>query len=331
MGGPKAHHYVPRTYLRAWQDNTNKLWVYNKSDNSLFRHSTVETVMEGTNFYGLSINDPLVLSDDDLEAIFKPLNNLNITIESKQLKTLHEYRDNFNDFDNWQITNNDGTLAKRKMIFNDINKANLKRLEDGWNIIENDWAALRLKIEETVNSKIMKLYSEDIEYLENFIIGQEWRTPSAIDSYKEMMNSIKPIADLLESGKTEDYDPLEEFAKALFLKNIGRFQDNDINLSIGKGYKQVKDMLQFVFIKAKGKSKFLTSDNPVFTIIDSDFENGRYNGQYMPLSPEILIGRFKGNSKEIMTSYMDDIFVNKMNEKIISASREKYVSSHEIK
>lgn len=330
MGGPKYHHYVPRTYLRAWQDNENKIWVYKKEDNSLLRHSTVETVLGENHFYSLGTDNFMAQSQDDLKEIFKPLDTLRVTYNNNELKTLEQYRDFYYEFDKWDITRLDETPVSKKRLRSEIERIKIKRLESGWDIIENRWADLRAKIEESINLKESKLDTDDIEYLEMFMAGQEWRTPASIEQYKALMMEIEPIAEMFKDIKEYEPDALEEFATSLFLKNIGRFQENDTSGAILRGYDKAKETLSFMFIKAIGTERFLTSDNPVFNIIDNSFEGGKYNGQYMALSPEIIIGRYKGDNKTVGFTTSNDYMVIQLNKKIIQNTYKMYVSSCKI-
>lgn len=327
MSGPKAHHYVPRVYLRAWEDVSNKVWVYNKVDNLLFRHSTVETIMEETYFYALSIDKSLALSNDDLEEIFAPLKELNVSLEDKKLSKLAEFRDNFIDFDKWIITRSDGTNVRKPKIYNDITEKKIKRLEYGWDIIENNWGTTRRKIINLVNANATLLDKSTKEEIIMFIVAQEWRVPTAIDYFEDLIRELSPYFDKIE---TQEYSPYKEFAQAYFYKSIEKFQQGDQEKGVGKEREIISQNLQFIFAKAVGKKKFYTSDNPVFTIINNGFSNGKYNGIYMPITPEIIAIGVRGKEDFIRIVNLDDATVEMINNELIKATNEKYISSCEI-
>ena len=72
MSEPKLHHYVPRFYIRNFVDAKNKLWIYDKITDRIFR-TTPNNIAAENQFYRLP--DPLVGNDGPL-AIEKALAHL---------------------------------------------------------------------------------------------------------------------------------------------------------------------------------------------------------------------------------------------------------------
>lgn len=49
MAKYKFNHYVPATYLRSWNDDTVKIWVY--KEQKFYRHGKAEKLLGSDDLY----------------------------------------------------------------------------------------------------------------------------------------------------------------------------------------------------------------------------------------------------------------------------------------
>jgi len=114
-------HYVPRTYLEAWENKKEQLTVYVKGEDRKFLKNTNKVLGEN-DYYTLTADNLLVLKEDDRRRIFGFLNEYTIYFNNKRLLKLDDYVYNLNKIDEWIIRNNEGFLLDSGEIKNRIFK-----------------------------------------------------------------------------------------------------------------------------------------------------------------------------------------------------------------
>lgn len=324
----KKQHYVPQTYLEAWNDKTDKVRVYDK-EGKLYRYAKVDNVLYENDFYTKTVNDSVILTDEDKKIIFEILQDYEILYKSedgnKALSTVDEFSIYYFDFDKWDIYRKDGTKVKKKPIEDSIEKVRITILEEQWKTIENGWGDLRNTIKTKIE-KEQKLSQENIKDLLNFVIGQKWRTPRALETCKGYVGSVldcikEEMGDIYEVEK-------ENMGIALFKSEISRFQKMDNSCNILKEL-EMYEKCHLIFFKPIGR-KFLTSDNPVLILLDKEFMKGNFNGIYIPITPNLMVGLFKGNSNKYTVGTMRTNIVRRFNKRIKENSSKYYLSDHEL-
>lgn len=325
----KRQHYVPRTYLESWNDNTKKIRVYNKDDNKLYKYCKPNKALFENDFYTKKVEDVLVLTNEEKCKIFKALDGYKVIYENnkeeKELVSLEEYAIYYFDFENWNVLREDGTFVNKKLIKDKIEKVRITELEEQWKIVENDWGTLANKIESYIlNQKALE--RSDLNDLLTFMVAQKWRTPNALNVYKNLINSI--LFSLKETIGCMYEVERDSLSNAVFKKQIMKFQSNDENSNILKEIEALKNC-HMVFYQPIGR-QFITSDNPIITIIDNNLLKGNYNGIYFPISPQLMLALYRGDKDKYLVTTMRSNIVRRFNNRIKACALKYYVTNYKL-
>lgn len=323
----KKQHYVPQTYLEAWNDDSNRIYVYQKNDNKLYRHSKVDKVLYENDLYTKTIDDVVILNEEEKKEIFSSLDGYKIYYKSdseeKILTTYNDLATYYFDFDNWIITREDGSVVSKKALKDSIENKRLTDLEENWRIIENNWAVLRSSIEDCIkNEKLIN--RNQIDSILEFLVAQKNRTPKALEECITRIEKVmSPIKELMG-----DFYEVEKklLGESYFKDEIIRYQNEDSQSNIVIEIDQLKK-LQMAFFKPI-EGKFITSDSPVLTIIDNNFMKGKYNGIYFPISPDLMIALYRGNNSKYVVGTLNSDVVRMFNDRIKKESLKYYVTNY---
>lgn len=319
----RNQHYVPQAYLKAWTDLSEKLYLYNK-DKSLIKYSKTENVLYTPHLYTKNAVDTLILTDEDIELIFGILRDYVIKLDGIVLSSIYECARHYDFFDEWEIFNKDGSLAKKKRIKHEIDQTKITTIEHRWDQIENSWLKLKERVEKSVTNRSGSITREDLNQIYNFIVAQKWRTPKSIQYYKEM---IDPLIKILEEQFGDACkDVSHEYSEAYFKKSLMKYQDKKEKSHMIKELELVNECTVVFFI-TENDDHFYTSDNPVFIITDKDFYNGNYNGMYFPLSPKILCAIYKGDPEKYLILSMPSELTEVFNNTIVNNSVQYFISN----
>jgi len=293
MAEYKFQHYVPRTYLEAWENNRQRVHVFMKDTGRDF-HKLTSEVLGQNNFYTLKSEDMLILTDEDRVEIFGELLKYQISLDEDNLDDLLDLSKNYYRFDEWTIESKDGSTVDREYLKSEIEKKRILDIEKGWHEIEGEWNYLRDEITKTMDNKSHNLKLEDGQKIIRYITSQKSRNVSKKEEYREMIDSI--LSFTKENMTEDEYKQIiDEFTDAYFLKSVRKYQQEDEDSLILKEQNLMMN-LHMVFYRTTGGKKFLTSDNPVFTIIDKKFYKGRFDGLYFPLTPDLLVALHRGET-----------------------------------
>ncbi len=323
----KKQHYVPQTYLEAWNDDSNRIYVYQKNDNKLYRHSKVDKVLYENDLYTKTIDDVVILNEEEKKEIFSSLDEYKIYYKSdseeKILTTYNDLATYYFDFDNWIITREDGSVVSKKALKDSIEKKRLTDLEKNWKTIENDWATLRSNIEDSIKNENL-ITRDQIDSILEFIVAQKNRTPKALEECTTIIEKVmSPIKELMGDIYEVEKNSL---GKSYFKDQIIRYQNEDSKSNILIEIDQLKK-LQMAFLKPIER-KFITSDSPVLTIIDNNFLKGKYNGIYFPISPDLMIALYRGNNSQYIVGKLNSNVVRRFNARIKKESLKYYVTNY---
>ena len=329
MSKYKKQHYVPQIYLEAWNDESGKIRLYDKLDNKLCRYSKTEKVLYELDLYTKTVEDNVILTNEDKEKIFKCLNGYRVIYDNGEECILLDNVDKqsiyYYGFDKWSIYRNDGTLVKKKPLKDEIEKVRITIIEESWKMVENGWRELRDEIQFKIRNGEC-ISRENLNDLLKFIVSQKWRTLHGLETCK---GYIAKILEVVKDEMGEFYEKeVEDMGKTLFKNELLRFMNSDDSTFIAKELEMYKK-LHIVFFKPIG-SKFFTSDNPVLQIVGNDFMKGNYNGIYMPITPELMIGLFRGDNKKYTVSTLRNNIVRKFNTKIKNNSIKYYISDYNL-
>ncbi|MGX8795143.1 DUF4238 domain-containing protein [Fusibacter sp. JL298sf-3] len=322
MAEYKFQHYVPRTYLEAWENDRQKVHVFMKDPNRDFYKSTDE-VLGQNDFYTLTPSNILILTDDDRQEIFGDLRNYNISVEDKKLDNLFDVSMNYYRFDEWDIESKDGSEFSKKDIKAEIERKRILDIEKGWHDIEGEWNRLRDEVIETMNNKSHNLSLDDKCKLVTFITTQKSRNVNKKNEIREDIDSN--FGFLKENMTDEEYEEIfGEQASAYFLKLIRTYQKGDEESLVLKEEEQMRN-LHMVFYRTIGNKKFLTSDNPAFVIIDKTFYKGRYDGLYFPITPNLLLALHRGETLSYTRRDMPENMIRRVNKRIKENATRFYI------
>lgn len=315
----KFNHYVPTVYTKAWKNEDNKIWL---CDEYMCTCKHPEKELAENSLYIKTCKDSMALNEMDKEEIFSILDSYDIEYKGQILKSVDEYILNYDNFDEWKITQN-GLKVKKRNIKNIINQKKIKSIELNFDKVENGWNNFIVKINEVVLNVKEGLNYDDISLLKEFIFLQKYRTLK----YKhELEEGIKFIFKLVElpDDLCELWEP--EFVRSHFIKAVETSQSFSDKGSYQKIYDLIQS-LQVVFFIAVDARDFITSDNPVCQIVDNQFYKGKFNGLYLPLTPKIVCGLFKGNNHQYTITKLADNKCRKLNRRFKDNKYKFYISS----
>lgn len=322
MAEYKFQHYIPRTYLEAWENDHQKLRVHKKGTDSFFYKAT-DSVLGENDYYTLKAEDTLILTDGDKKDIFGSLLNYDIVLDDKKLKTLDDIMLNYYRFNDWLINTPDGTIIDRELIKHTIDSKRILDIEKGWHQIEGDWKIIREEITKTLDDTTYNLSIEVANRLIEYITSQKSRNNAKKDEYREIIDML--IGFLKMELSEDDYNKiLDEYTEAYFLKAIRGYQDINPESIILKEQDLMMN-LHIVLYKTTGNKTFFTSDNPAFTIIDTKFYKAKYAGLYFPVTPDILVALHKGDTFSYTIRDMPVNMIRRFNQRVIENSNRFYV------
>lgn len=322
MSEYKFQHYVPRTYLEAWENNNHRLHVFVKENDREFYKLSSEMLGEN-DFYTLKADDNLVLSDDDRLEIYGDLLNYEISLDDKKLTNLFDISMSYYRFDEWEMVAKDGSEFYRENIKSEIEKKRILDIEKGWHKIESEWNPLRDKIITTMNDKSHNLKLEDGQKLITYITSQKSRNVSKKEEYREVIDSLMNF--LKENMTLDEYKKvIDEFSEAYFLKTVRKYQEGNNESLILKEENLMRN-LHMVFYRTTNRKKFLTSDNPAFTILDKKFYKGKYAGLYFPINPDLIVALYRGETYRYTRADMPVNMIRRINKYIKESSNRFYI------
>lgn len=321
-------HYVPQTYTKPWKDDGS----FKLIDKAIDNHSGELWSPKGRfyfeEYYTLGYHTPFCLNDNEISKMFGLLDNFVVEFNGSNIVEHKHYASSFKYFDEWIIkdikTQKPISDTKRKEIENTI-KSDDNRILDiefGWHKYENSWYGIRSEVIEVLNGSKTKLSSEAYAALKSFIGTQKWRGEDAYQQVKEITDFVMG---LIEYPDEEiKLSEMEDMAKQQFLNILRKFIDGDKHSVIQKEIDAYKN-LTLVIYKTPTNLKLYTSDNPIIIVQDEDIYKDIYNGLYFPITPQLLIGLFKGDPTKYYVATLSEKLVGMLNNKIVDKAIRYYL------
>lgn len=132
----KEQNLVPRTYMRNWSYNdSDSIYVLNKEKKETSAQITnVNSINYVVGFHDIKAGD-IFVPDEALEDLFGFIKKCKISCGDRELENLRALNDNFYEFDNWIIEDEEGNLATKS------EKNEIKRVitQSRYTFIETAW------------------------------------------------------------------------------------------------------------------------------------------------------------------------------------------------
>ncbi|GEM_PF-1491298 len=319
----RKQHYVPQCYLKGWNDSKEEIWICNKSNLSLVKHSVTKNQLYEKNYYTITIDDDYIITDKELAILFEPLKGCKVFCHNKELNSFYELRVNYDYFDDWEIYMNEQKISNEAVKIK-IRAIRILTIEKFWGEIEDRWLILKSEIESKIhsceNSEMQEFSRKDII---TFVSTFEWRNKSKYEEIRTKYEVLLPKFETL--SEKENKKQFDKFVRCYMLGQYLKYIDtNDSNI---KTEEEKFNDLALVFFVIDGDKSFITSDNPSFKILDTSL-----NGQYFPISPKILLGMFKnslGKPSKYIIKKVTDATVKEFNREIANNSFEYIISNNE--
>lgn len=308
----KRQHYVPQTYMKAWETNVSSKAGLGKEFKCIyaFENDSVngdcrnkDSVMWEPHLYTISFEQSFIdhkcplIREDFIKQVFQLMKDRKPQSVYGKLgysiiKTQRSVRKHLDDIYKWEFYYSDGNKARNRAIFSDIEALNSYLIEDGldsqfetnWNRVLDTFItemkdpknAMLGKSERTLPKKV-------VEDLAKFIFMMYCRSPKfdGLGIYTWLKKDIlDPVfgdySKVMMNGEWHS-----EMYGMIYKENGGHF-----NLL----YKDALDKCQMILFETyEGAGSFITSDNPIFTHKSSAVEINNQTGLIFPLTPKYLI------------------------------------------
>lgn len=290
---PTYQHFVPRVYLKSWQNEEKNLYIRDLRSNKInMRNVNAQQYFGQNNYYTLKAG-MVSLENDDLKEIYTPIRNCDVFFEGRKLKSLREINSNFCFRQKWQIypldSNEPFSERKKRRVFNEIQENINLKIEKAWSKeYEQRWGTFLNEIDSKITELVYKSIpfdKEKFEFLVKFFVMMDWRT-------EKSSNLLERAIGLLKLRKL-GIPYFRELEKEIKLKNYNDFLfskqgllNNVVRLYLSKTHFELA-------IADKNKS-FITSDNPVCL-----FQRKKEDVMgFFPISSNILILQKEGSFKQ---------------------------------
>lgn len=333
----KRQHFVPRVYMKAWETQVETLKEPNKKfkgiyvikDDNLGDGANRNSVLWKPHLYTINFKYSFICNSCSkvktqfVDMIYELLRNgfkqpvygkLGYSI----IKTKKSIQKHFYEIHDWEFYYDDGNVAKKTTILNQIDALNCYILEETFDdYLEKNWEGILNAFIDGVHNgqptgigRSEKIISAKVakEMLVSFFImlcrNPRFDAMGVYTQIKEkllypMFNSMRKNAEELEkldfdATKSEEYaDEImtgiwySELYK-MFFKSTGGFYHNVVQIALSG--------CQMILFEAYDDAgTFITSDNPAFEHRSSVVEINNGSGFVFPISPKYLVFIAKGN------------------------------------
>lgn len=346
----KRQHFVPRVYMKAWETKveTDKEpdkkfdGVYVFTGTNIGEGANRNSVLWKPHLYTVNFNYSYIckscpkLKSEFVSMIYdllrtrfaKPVHG---KIGYSIIKTKKSIDKHFYEINDWEFYYDDGNVARKTSINNQIEALNSYILEDAFdNYLEKNWESIYNCFIDAVHNgipvaigKSERVISEEValDMLSSFFI-MLCRNPlfDAMGIYTKMKKDVlypvftsmcdEEIGDdtNVESWSEEGREYADELMRGIwyselykmFFKNSGGFYHSTVAAALS-GCQMI------LFETYDGAGNFITSDNPAFEN-KSVVEVNNSNGMLFPLSPKYLLFIAKGSDD---INVVDHRFANK--------------------
>lgn len=280
---PTKQHFLPRVYLKQWEDSKGKIWVYDLQK-KVFSDVTEKSFFYIKDMYSLTVNEIFALGKQEKLDIISPLDEYDIFLDDILLSGIQiiENIEKINEF----IIMKDGKKIKdalRKDLIKKVKYRKVYSIEKNYSSIENGW-----------NDVVDFFQNYRNEYMlnHNYVVSDEEgkNFGDALKIFILSMVTRNPyfISDRFVSvQKNKNIKLMDNIKRSIFEKIQMDFKDNTRYLFDIKEYSII---LGF----ANNNHHFYTCDLPVmFNQVGEKFE-----GIWFPMTPDIIVGLGYNNNDD---------------------------------
>lgn len=286
----RFQHYVPRGYLEAWENGYKRIIACSLEETRFFLARTDEFLGEN-NFYTLNAETILALDVEELKEVFQSIDAYEVKLDGKVIKEYLDFGRYYYRFDEWIIySRKDGVIVDNDRVNQKIKKQRILSIENGWEIVENDWSKIREYILNYANATKKKFSIEKTGEIIKFIAVQRARVLSMKEKFYDVTEST--LNDLNLMGKwTEEQrnEVIKKFGEASFLDEMKKYQRGEYGV-IAQLEERLSHLNFVTIYYAPNNLSFYTSDNPVLISIRVDIRKNNYKEITLPISPKCVIG-----------------------------------------
>lgn len=324
MSTPKYHHLIPQTYMKSWCYSNKSIYIVNKESLGQVTPRNIESIAGIRYYHTIKAGMPCC-NQFDTELIFRATKDYIIKFRGNLVSDTMELNKIYSQFNDWEITRLDGSMANRKALKNTIDSEAVTDIETLWSkLYENDWGSMLKKINQIILGTSENTVREfDKKYLMEFFVALDWRSFATNNIYNNLYEHIGDefLLKSMEIPKGERIYPFLEtmYDELYHCSLLNKYRDflNGTGMMFEYALKAI-EYTSFHFYIATGNTTFITSDNPSFIFTRED---GLHLG-VLPISPRILMikGRNSNKEKVFYVSKVTDDIVKKYNKLILDSA-----------
>lgn len=308
----KEQHLVPRTYMRNWSYNdSGSIYVLNKEKKETSAQITnVNSINYVVGFHDIKAGD-IFVPDEALEDLFGFIKKCKISCGDRELENLRALNDNFYEFDNWIIEDEEGNLAtksEKNEIKRVITQSRYTFIETAWCYqYEDNWINFISGIENKVRNANLKVLLEplrlserEVTQLMEYILIYDFRNINGNAWINQIIDEIFP-----EELAEIDIPKNERIHK--FNKTIGDEMKHEVRIKAfyeflkqknGKMKLMIDNYLNYMSLRiclTTEECPFLTCETPSMMIKNRD---GLFEHIFVA-TPTMLITTYKTDNTHI--------------------------------
>ncbi len=282
-------HIVPQCYLKSWKVPTTKssIYIFDKSKTFTANNKNIENLSD-TNF---AFEDKYLIDYFNKDYMYKfhthffaIMSDLNIIAmyNGKKILDTNDYNNCLDYIDKWIYITADGTVIDDSIVFDMWKERVAKTIENYFaHNIENKWPYVKDYTTSHIMKRSWKVFAKHREILFEFVVVQLLRRFENMQALG-LSELIKGLNDMLG---TTIFDTAYE--ESHWLMQLYRYAIQKNNNSVSQSVQNLSDNYQPCFLIATGNAEFITSDNPCYTVKNSDYSFE--SGIYMPINPKVCL------------------------------------------
>lgn len=323
----KQQHFVPRTYLKAWETQVTSdtdptmhfTGIYSfDSEDDVGHGVTTKSILWQSYLYTVGIEQSCIFErcpkifTDFVNQVYRAIREreggpVYGKLDYSVIKTKSSIRKHFRDIDRWEFYRDNGELARTNAIRNEMRSIRSNVLEEGFsNKFESSWASVLHQFISEMHSPSSGILgkserhisSESAEAMLSFFFMMLCRNPrfNCMGIYDVIANLLRSTFEEPEAQNETGNDVAREMIHDLWLVELYRMIYGGARGFYHSALNAATLRLQMVLFEAYDDAgQFITNDNPAFQHYSIP-EAQSMNGYVFPLSPKYLLFICRGDA-----------------------------------